>query len=68
MSKESNNAEWIAGYLCAVATLLLQHGDRGYAKDLIRCVNLPPDNDIEEVDRMVLKEHGLLESEAGDDC
>jgi hypothetical protein len=47
------------GYICAVATLLRQHGAESMAEELLRCVS-PDWSTIDDYDKEALAEHGLL--------
>jgi len=47
------------GYICAVATLLRQHGEETIAKDLLCCV-APDWSTIDDYDKEILQSHGLL--------
>ena len=48
------------GYVCAVATMLSQHGDSVCAKDMLGCMGNIDWSKIDEYDREIIKEYGLL--------
>jgi hypothetical protein len=61
MSQEiSNTVDWVAGYICAVATLLRNHADDVAARELLDCIDLPPAEDVIDTDREILIQFGFL--------
>lgn len=52
--------EFCKGYICAVSTLLRQHGKDTYAKDLLGCIGLVDWRKIPEYDREPLRKAGLI--------
>jgi hypothetical protein len=67
MKKQKKSPESLSfeqGYVCAVATLLRQHGASVYAKEMLRCIGKWDWSRIDPYDLEALEEHGLLPPEA----
>jgi hypothetical protein len=58
-TKKSKPLTFEQGYVCAVATLLRQHGEETMAKDLLGCI-APDWASIDAYDKEILSKHGLL--------
>ena len=58
-TKKSKPLTFEQGYVCAVATLLRQHGEETMAKDLLGCI-APDWASIDACDKEILALHGLL--------
>jgi hypothetical protein len=53
---------WESGYICAVATMLRQHGEAGMAEDALLQIgmrNIDP-RKINDFDQEILRQHGLI--------
>lgn len=48
------------GYVCAVATLIRQHGEPAIAKDLLGCISIKDWSEIDQYDQEPLKKHSLI--------
>jgi hypothetical protein len=58
-TKKSKPLTFEQGYVCAVATLLRQHGEETMAKDLLGCI-APDWASMDAYDKEILALHGLL--------
>lgn len=50
------------GYVCAVATMLRQHGETVYARDLLQCIEPVNWKKIPPCDREIIEQCGLMKS------
>lgn len=54
------NREWHRGYVCAVAKIVLMHGEDTIAKDVLREGGRIDWSDIDDYDKDVLREANIL--------
>lgn len=54
--------QWTAGFICAVATMIRIEGLCDTTTfEVLNCINVPPKEEIDEMDRTVFEDHGVFE-------